>query len=170
MSGIPQVYCYYFCLEPTVRKDNLMRTISVTVMVVFFESGILKVTWPQLCPFLTNTRHIDNSILKDTLQFFVLRTWINIKTLVIVTETRIDEGAWKKIVTQSVHLEECCTKLENTFHLCYAILFLTNPVFKFDIALIGFKVMSTTIHFFSFWLTFDISLILQFIQCLYTFL
>ena len=49
MSGIPHVYCYYFCLEPTVRKDNLMRTISVTVMVVSFESGILKVTWSQLC-------------------------------------------------------------------------------------------------------------------------
>ena len=46
--GIPRVFCYYFCLEPTVRKDTWMRTTSVTVMVVFFESGILKVTWSQL--------------------------------------------------------------------------------------------------------------------------
>ena len=47
--GIPRVYCYYFYLEPTVRKDTWMRTASVTVMVTFFESGILKVTWSQLC-------------------------------------------------------------------------------------------------------------------------
>ena len=133
---------------------------SVTVMVIFFESGILKVTWSQLCsfssqlcsylitpmitnsPFSTITRHIDNSILKDTLQLYILRTWINmraksfIKTSVNVTETRIDEG------TQNVHLEEHCTKIETTFHLFYALLFLTNLVFKFNIVLIGF---------FSFW-------------------
>ena len=77
-------------------------------------------------PFSTNTRHIDNSILKDTLQFFILRTWINmraksfIKTLVNVNETRIKEG------TQKVHLEEHCTKIETMFHLFYAFLFLTN--------------------------------------------
>ena len=89
-------------------------------------------------PFSTNTRHIDNSILKDTLQFFILRTWINmraksfIKTLVNVTETRIDEGAWKKIVAQSEHLEEHFTKIETTFHLFYALLFLTNLGIFFD--------------------------------------
>ena len=76
-----------------------------------------------------------------------------IKTLVNVTETRIDEGAWKKIVPQSVHLEEHCTKIETTFHLFYALLFVTN---------LGiFLIMS--IYFFAFWLTFDISLILNFI-------
>ena len=89
--------------------------------------------------FSTNTRHIDNSILKDILQFFILRIWINmraksfIKTSVNVTETRIDEGAWKKIGTQSVHLEEHCTKIETTFHLFYALLFLINLVFKFNL-------------------------------------
>ena len=60
-----------------------------------------------------------------------------IKTSVNVTETRIDEGAWKKIVTQSVHLEEHCTKIETTFHLFYALLFLINLVFKFNLVLIG---------------------------------
>ena len=89
-------------------------------------------------PFSTNTRHFYNSILKDTLQFFILRTWINmraksfIKTLVNVTETRIDEGAWKKIVAQSEHLEEHFTKIETTFHLFYALLFLTNLGIFFD--------------------------------------
>ena len=47
--GIPRVYCCYFCLEPTVRKDTWMSTTSVTVMVVFFEKSILKITWSQLC-------------------------------------------------------------------------------------------------------------------------
>ena len=96
-----------------------------------------------------------------------------VKTLVNVTETRIDEGAWKKIVTQSVHLEEHCTKIETTFHLFFAPLFLVNLVFKFNTVLIGifffFLIMSATIYFFAFWLTFDISLVLKFIQYLYAF-
>ena len=78
-----------------------------------------------------------------------------IKTLVNVTETKIDESAWKKIVAQRVLLEEHCTKIETTFHLFYGLLFLTN---------LGiFLIVSTTIYFFAFWLTFDISLILKFI-------
>ena len=47
--GIPRVHRYYFCLEPTVRKDTWMRTTSVTVMIILFESSFLKVTWSQLC-------------------------------------------------------------------------------------------------------------------------
>ena len=78
-----------------------------------------------------------------------------IKTLVNVTETRIDESAWKKIVAQSVLLEEHCTKIETTFHLFYGFLFLTN---------LGiFLIVSTTVYFFAFRLTLDISLILKFI-------
>ena len=90
-------------------------------------------------------RHIDNSILKYTLQFYILRTWINrraksfSKTSVNVTETRIDDDAWKKIScanNPSVHLEEHYTKAEGTFHLFYAPLFLSNLSFKFNIVLI----------------------------------
>ena len=69
-----------------------------------------------------------------------------IKTLVNVTETRIDEGAWKKIVTQSAHLEENCTKIETVFPLFYALLFLTNLVFKFNIVLIGFFLLGNVNH------------------------
>ena len=47
--GIPRIHRCYFCLEPTVRQDTWMRTTSVTVMVILFESSILKVTWSQLC-------------------------------------------------------------------------------------------------------------------------
>ena len=61
-----------------------------------------------------------------------------VKTSVNVTETRIDEGAWKKIVMQSVHLVEHCTKIETSFHLIYVPLYLTNLVFKFNTVLIDF--------------------------------
>ena len=74
-----------------------------------------------------------------------------IKTSVNVTETRIDEGAWKNIATQSVHLKERCTKTETTFHLFLALLFLTNLAFKFSIyRLVTFLIMPTTIYFFAF--------------------
>ena len=59
-----------------------------------------------------------------------------VKTSVNVTETRIDEGAWKKIVTQN------------------APLYLTNLVFKFNAVLVGFfffffLIMSAAIYLFS---------------------
>ena len=85
-------------------------------MVNFFESGILKVNHNcAQSSFWRITRHIGNSIFKDIVQFYILRTWINmraksfIKTSVNVVETKIDEGAWKKIS------------------------FLSNLVFKFNI-------------------------------------
>ena len=152
-----------------------MRTISVTVIAIFSRVAFWKLldhSYVQ-SPLSTNTRHIDNSILKDALKFFILRTWSKIrvksfiKTSVNFTETRIDEGAWRKIVTQSVHLEEHCTKIETTFHLFYALLFFTNLVFKFNIVLIG--IFSDNFNhnlLFAFSLTVYISLILKFIQCL----
>ena len=39
-----RVFIVIFCLEPTLRKDTWMRTASLNVMVIFLESGILKVT------------------------------------------------------------------------------------------------------------------------------
>ena len=47
--SIPRVCCYYFCLEPMVKKDIWVRTTCVTVMIIVFGNGILKVTWSQLC-------------------------------------------------------------------------------------------------------------------------
>ena len=67
--GILRVCCYYFCLEPTVRKDAWMRTTSVTVMVFFSKVPFWKLldhSYVQ-SSFPINTRHIKNSILKDTL-------------------------------------------------------------------------------------------------------
>ena len=46
-----------------------------------------------------------------------------------------------------MHLEEHCTKIETMFHLFYALLFLSNLVFKFNIVLIGiFFIIPTTIY------------------------
>ena len=94
--GIPLVHCYYFGLEPTVRKDSWMRMTSVTAMVILFESNILKVTWSQLCSkFLSRiTSHIENNTMKDTLQLNNLQKWFNIhakyltKTLVNIMKQK----------------------------------------------------------------------------------
>ena len=72
-----------------------------------------------------------------------------IKSSVNVTETKIDEGAWKKL--SYAKIQACTwknmTKIETTFHLFYALLFLANLVFKFNIVLIGnFLIISTTIY------------------------
>ena len=78
---IPRVHRYYFCLEPTVRKDTWMRTTSVTVMAFFPKVAFWKLldhSYVQ-SSFSINTRHIENSILKDTLQLNIFRTWINLR-------------------------------------------------------------------------------------------
>ena len=136
-------------------------------------------TWTQLGKSLLNKyeahcqQHIERY---PTVLYFTnmdhMRAKYFVKTSVNVTETRIDEGTWKKIVTQSVHLEEHCIKIETTFHLIYAPLYLTNLVFKFNtvfIAFFFFLIMSATIYLFAFWLIFVISLVLKFVQCLYAF-
>ena len=124
--GIPHVYCYYLCLEPTVRKDTwmrtwiynnyMMRTTSVTVM----EIAVKVAFWNLFdhsnvqSPFSTITRQIDNNTLKDTLQSYFLETWINmhaksfIKTSVNATETKSDEGEWKK--TSCAKIRACTWK------------------------------------------------------------
>ena len=66
--GILRVHCFYFCLKPTVRKDTWMATTFVTVMLYFFRKcHLLDHSYVQSF-FWTITRHIENSILKDTLQ------------------------------------------------------------------------------------------------------
>ena len=65
-------------------------------------------------PFSTITRQIDNNTLKDTLQSYFLETWINmhaksfIKTSVNATETKSDEGDWKK--TSCAKIRACTWK------------------------------------------------------------
>ena len=78
---IPRDHCYYFCLEPTARKDAWMRTTSVTVMAFFSKVAFWKLldhTYVQ-SSFPIITRQIENSILKDTLQLNIFRTWNNFR-------------------------------------------------------------------------------------------
>ena len=107
---------------------------------------LLDHSYVQIVPSQQLRRHIDNSILRDTLQLYILRTWINmrtksfIKTSVNVTETKIDECAWKKISHAKLQAwiwKNIWTKIEVAFHLFYALLFLWNLVFKFNVVLIG---------------------------------
>ena len=51
-----RVLIFIFCLEATVRESNWMRTTSVLVMVIFFETDILKVQ----SSFSRIMRHLDN--------------------------------------------------------------------------------------------------------------
>ena len=139
---------YYFCLEPTVTKDTWIRTTSITVMVIFFESGFLKATWSQLhsnSPLNSHKAHWQQYFERyPTILYFMdmdqhayyifhqdcgKRDW---------NENRwkcLEKGKFHK--NPSVHLEEHCTKGKSLFHLFYALLFLWNLVFKFNIVLIG---------------------------------
>ena len=121
--GIPRVCCYYFCLEPTVRKDAWMRTTSVTVMAFFSKVAFWKLldhSYVQ-SSFSINTRHIESSILKDTLQLNIFWTWINLRK-----------------------------RSARTFPLFYTLLFLSNLVFKFHIVLIGNFWIFLTTNLFTF--------------------
>ena len=47
-NGILRVHCYYFCLEPKVRKENLNKNDFRHGYDMFFESRILKVSLSQI--------------------------------------------------------------------------------------------------------------------------
>ena len=104
--GIPRV-CY-FCLERTIRMDAWMRTTSVS-LAFFFEVAFWKLLDHSYIQssFQINTRHIENSILKDTLQLNIFRTWINLRATSFmktsVTMKQKSMSASKKII---------CTKIQ----------------------------------------------------------
>ena len=80
----------------------------------FFESSILKVldhSYVQ-SSFSRIKWHIENSIVKDTLQLNDLRTWINIRAKSFIkTSVNIDESAWKNISCTKI---QACTLKDNT--------------------------------------------------------
>ena len=64
---------FFFFLEPTVKKNTWMRTISVRVMVIIFRKCYSEM-------FLLNIYEANwQRHLKDTLQLKILRQWINIR-------------------------------------------------------------------------------------------
>ena len=151
-------YCYYFGLEPTVRKDTWMRMTSVTAMIIFFEYGFLKVTWSQLSsnsllnnyeahwqqhferyPTVLYFTDMDQHACKIFHQDFGKHHW--------------NENRWKCLEKDQLRknprvlLEVHCTKVKSTCHLFYTLLFFSNLDFKFKIVLIGiFLTISTSIY------------------------
>ena len=130
------VYCYYFCLEPTVRKDAWMRTTSVTVMAFFSKVAFWKLldhSYVQ-SSFQIITRHIENSILKDTLQLNIFLTWINLRaTSFIKTSMNMKQKSMTVPRKRSVAQKTTCALRRAlilsrplTFHLFYTLLFLSN--------------------------------------------
>ena len=141
---------------------------------------LLDHSYIQIVPSQQLRRLIDSSILRDTLQIYIVRTWINmrtksfIKTSVDVTETKIDEADCKNISHRKLQAwswKNILTKIETTFPLFHALLFLWNQVCKFNIVMIGNIFVISTIYliFFAFFSLFDISQTLKFIQCVYAF-
>ena len=104
--GISLVCWYYFCLEPTVRKDAWMRTTSVTVMTFFLKAAFWKLLDQSSFPIIT--RHIENSILKDTLQLNIFRTWINLTRNIF----HQDFGKHETKIYDSASKNMSCTKIQ----------------------------------------------------------
>ena len=117
--GIPRVFCYYFCLEPTVRKDAWMRTTSVTVMAFFSKVAFWKLldhSYVQ-SSFPIIMRNIENSILKDTLQLNIFRTWINLRaTSFIKTSVNMKQKSMTVPRKRSVAQKSKCA-LRRTLNL-----------------------------------------------------
>ena len=68
MNGIPCFHLYFLCLEPTVRKNTWMRTISAKVLVIISKVPFWKLldTNHIRSSFSTITRHIENGIWKTS--------------------------------------------------------------------------------------------------------
>ena len=117
--GIPRVCCDYFCLEPTLRKDAWMRTTSVTVMAFFSKVAFWKLldhSYVQ-SSFPIITRHIENSILKDTLQLNILRTWIKLRAKSFIkTSVNMKQKSMKVPGKRSLAQISKCA-LRRTLHL-----------------------------------------------------
>ena len=117
--GILRVCCYYFCLEPTVRKDAWMRTTSVTVMAFFSKVAFWKLldhSYVQ-SSFPIIMRNIENSILKDTLQLNIFRTWINLRaTSFIKTSVNMKQKSMTVPRKRSVAQKSKCA-LRRTLNL-----------------------------------------------------
>ena len=109
---------FYFCLEPTLRKDIWMRISSVT-------RAILKVTWSQLC-----SKSLLNKYEVCTLTAAVCKTSYSLRFYVRGTkfmlillsrlenkhhETKIDKADWKLSVEQAPEfaLQKNCTKVDD---------------------------------------------------------
>ena len=124
-------------------------------------------------------RHINYSVLKDTLWLKILRTWIKIranyfiKTLVNNMKRKINEGALNIITCEknaTPHFKEHYTKIDISLVVICFFFSQTNLVFKYNPLFID--ILDSFCHsLFTFYLLIFnfIIRICQFIQCLYAF-
>ena len=141
----------FFCLEPTLGKDAWMRATSTNVMVIFSKMPFWKLLGHNYIQssFSTISRCIDNSILKDTLQLKILRTWIKIcanlfiKAWVNIIKRKSTKVPWKlslakkkkKKKNTTPQFKEFCTKVDDiSLFTCFFfsernLVFKSHPVF-----------------------------------------
>ena len=108
----------FFCLEATLGQDTYESDFRHCYG-NFFESSIPEVTISQLCwsLFSTIARHINNSILKNTLCLKILWTWIKIraKTLVNIMKrksTKVPLNIITREKNATQHYKEHYTKID----------------------------------------------------------
>ena len=150
-----------------------MRTTSARVIVIFFRKR-----HSESC-LITAMFKVPSQQLRDTLATtFWKIAYSSIFYGRDFGKRHWNENWWRCLEKDqlrknpSVYLEEHCTTVESTFYFFYALLFLSNLVFKFKIVPTGifYNFHHNLLTFFAFWLAFDIRMILNFIQCLYAFL
>ena len=127
--GIPRVCCYYFCLEPTVRKDAWMRRTSVSVW-HFFRKWHFETYWSQLCSkFLPNKyeahwkQHFERYPRVEYFPDMDQLTRNIFHQAFGKHETKIDDNASKKISCTKIQV--CTSKniepKKTTFHFFYTL-------------------------------------------------
>ena len=120
--------CFYFLFRNNVRKRYLGERNFHHCYGNFFESVILKVS------FSTIARHINISILKDTLKLKILRTWIKIransfnKTWINIIKRKSTKVPWKLSIAKKYDpaFKRTLHQSRWWFTYCYMLLFLSN--------------------------------------------
>ena len=127
---VPWYYVFsflFFCLEPMIKKNIWMRTISVTVMVIIskvlfwklldISKNISDISYVQ-STFLTFTRHIDNGISKTPCSW---RFYGNGSTYVLILLwMNIMKRKWAKVSRKLSVVQKPEPVLWRIFHLLYS--------------------------------------------------
>ena len=112
-----RIHNYYFCLEPTVRhldESDFHYCYGMHSKVAFWK--LFDHSYVQ-SSFSIITRHLENSILKDTLQLNILRTWINLcAKSFIKTWVNMEKRSMKVSEKRSFSQKSKCA-LQRTLHL-----------------------------------------------------
>ena len=162
-------FIFIFLLRTNIEKRYLNESNFHHYYGNFIEAAILKVIDHNYVQssFLTITKHIDNSILKDTLQFRILRSWIKIRanSFIKIWVHTWNENYLKRCLENyhlqkntNPHQKERCTKLDDFLRI----------FIRFFFSLSNLVSATVKLHF-CFLITIDILQFFNFIQCFYFF-